>query len=186
MKSLMLMLTMLFSLSAFSKELHDVKMADDLKIAGQSLKLKGMGIREINILGIYIRVYVAGLYVADPTLSCDKIIKSDKVRAIYMSFLRHASPEDLNKNLQKGVSGNCEDKCNDLIPQAKNLKKFIPSVNTGDILKITFDSKGTEFALNDKVLGREEGVPFSQTLLAAYIGKEPATEDLKAGLCGTK
>src|SRR3984885_1707884 len=107
MKFFALVLVVLFSLTAGAKELHDVKMADDITVGGQKLLLKGMGLRELSFLGIIIRVYVAGLYVSDLKLDCPGTIQSDKTRVAYMSFLRHVSPYDLNKSLKEGIENNC-------------------------------------------------------------------------------
>jgi len=186
MKYFTLILIVVFSLTAGAKEFHEVKMADDISVAGQKLFLKGMGLRELSFIGIIIRVYVGGLYSSDLKLDCPGIIQGDKTRVVYMSFLRHVSPYDLNKSLKEGIENNCGTKCKELVPRADELKSLVPAVNSGDLMKITFDSKGTAFQLNDKVMGRVEGVDFSKTLLSAFIGQHPATEDLKAGMCGLK
>jgi hypothetical protein len=183
-KIFLTLIILIASTFAQGKEFHDVKMADEEAVAGQKLHLKGMGLREINILAIYIRVYVAGLYVDDTKLACDKIIESGNTKMIKMSFLRHVSPADLAESLEKGIASNCGDKCKELVPRAKEVKALVPGPSTGDIVKIIFDSKGTGFEFNDKPLGRIEGRDFSKTLLSAFIGKVPPTEDLKNGLCG--
>ena len=184
MKYFALVLVMVFSLTASAKEFHDVKMEDGISVGGQKLFLKGMGLRELTFLGIIIRVYVGGLYVSDLKQDCATVIQSDKPQVVYMSFLRHVSPSDLSKSLEEGIERNCGTKCAELKPRAQEIKALIPGVSSNDIMKITFDSKGTGFQLNDKVLGRVEGFEFSKTLLSAFIGEHPATEDLKTGMCG--
>jgi hypothetical protein len=171
-------------MSGFSGELHDVKMADDLMLGKQKLQLKGMTLREVSVLGIYIRVYVGGLYTVDKTLSCEKLLATNTPKVILMSFLRHVRTSELVENLETGVSKNCDDKCAGAKTKVGEIKNMVPSPNTGDIIKVVFSSQNVEFSLNDKVLGKVDGADFSKILLAAYIGKNPPSADFKAGLCG--
>ena len=51
-----------FSVAVFGAELKGVTMPDQDKIESKNLVLNGQGIREVSVLGIIVRVYVAGLY----------------------------------------------------------------------------------------------------------------------------
>jgi hypothetical protein len=176
-------MSLFFSQMSFAMTKYDMTLGDELMVGKEKLSLKAMTRREVNILGIVIRVYVAGLYVADTKFECPEIIKSSKTRVVSMNFLRHVSSGDLAGNLKEGIEKNCTEHCDEQKEKAKEIKKLVPSPDKGDVLKITFDDKGTGFDLNNKVLGRVEGVEFSQTLLSAFIGNHPPTEEFKAGLC---
>ncbi len=182
--ALVILVIFLTTIGTSAKEFHDVKMADSIMVGNQKLFLKGMGLRELSFLGIIIRVYVGGLYVDDPKQDCEKLISSDKIRSVYMNFLRHVSPSDLSRSLEEGVEKNCGSHCKDFKAKTGEIKALIPSVGSSDVLKITFDSKGTSFQLNDKTLGKIDGFEFSKTLLSVFIGDRPPTADLKNGLCG--
>ncbi len=76
------LLTAPASTPAQAAELAGVTMADSIKIGGEESSLVGMGIRKKTI----IKVYVAGLYMENPSKDAAIIIGTDQARGMVMHF----------------------------------------------------------------------------------------------------
>src|SRR4051812_33849843 len=81
-------------------ELKGVKMPDEDTVKGKKLILNGMGLREKEVVGISIKVYVAGLYLEKKSQNGDEILKSDQLKEVRSEFLRRISVGDLKKAWQ--------------------------------------------------------------------------------------
>lgn len=180
--TLFLMLALMFAPTAFAAELKGVTMPDTDKVGSQQLLLNGMGIREVSVLGIVVKIYVGGLYLNKKSDDAQAILSSKENKKVRLEFLHKVGSRDMKKNWEKGIKSNCEDKCSNISESLEKYKNLLPDIKSGDKMTYNFTAKGLELMLNDKPLGSVEDPLLSQYVLATWIGKSPVTEDLKRGL----
>ena len=60
---------------------------------------------------------------------------------------------------------------------------LFPAVKQGDVVHVDYlPSQGTQVTVNEKVLGVVAGSDFNQAVLAIWLGKKPASKDLKKAM----
>lgn len=69
-------------------ELEGVKMPEQVRVGDHSLKLNGMALRKVYKFGIPVKVYVAGLYLQEPSHDWEKIVADGRPKYLEMEFLR--------------------------------------------------------------------------------------------------
>jgi hypothetical protein len=178
MKRILLFATCLMAFQfSQAKEVKGVKFADDIKVDKTTLKLNGVGIRKAY--GV-IDVYVAGLYVAEPTKDPEAILKTTTPKQLKMHFkrwvqkgqLQDAFKEGFQKNRDDGYKYNADlDKLGDTL---KHMKE-------NDEMTITFFTDHADIQIKDEKPVTIAGADFSKTLLKVFIVRPP-DEDLKKGL----
>jgi len=70
-----------------------VTMPESEQVAGKQLTLNGMGVREATFLKV--KVYVAGLYVEQPSSNGNQLVSSKQVKRMEMHFTRDVSHSDI-------------------------------------------------------------------------------------------
>jgi hypothetical protein len=170
---------------ASGREFKGVTMPVEQTIDGKRLALNGMGLREVSIMGIDIKVYVAGLYLEKKSNDGMSIVNSPEVKQLKMQFLRHVSSSDESKSWREGLDKNCGSSCDEVKDQFKKLKDVLPTVSSGDIVNYTFDSKGVALDLNGKLLGTLNSQALAKAMLMTWVGPHPVTETLRGGLLDT-
>ncbi len=163
--------------------LAGVTMPDTVEVAGQTLHLNGMGLREATFLKI--DVYVAGLYLAEPTHDPAAILADEGPKRLVMHFVRGVGAKKLVHAWHEGfekVSGKDEA---EIRAGEKQLCSFMEDVSEGDEIVLTeIPGKGVEVRVKGKVKGVIPGRPFARALWAIWLGPNPPNEDLKEGLLG--
>jgi hypothetical protein len=181
-----LILSCVFSVISSAMEFRGVTMPDKEKVEGKDLVLNGMGLRDLSVMGVTIRVYVAGLYLEKKTSSEDEVIKPKGVKYLKMQFLRKISASDMKKSWQKGVEENCADSCDEAKKKLEELKNILPDVKSDEVVAYTFNDDTLKLEHNGKALGSVKSAALVQAVLGTWVGKKPVTGDLKAGLLATK
>ena len=83
--------------------MEGISFPDTYPIDGQRLVLNGLGLRTLTIFNI--KVYVAGLYVQQPSHSAQDILHSPGTKVIVMEFLHAGSKADIeNGNTARASS----------------------------------------------------------------------------------
>ena len=162
-------------------ELVGTTLDDSLQIDGKTVTLTGMGIRTKTFLKV--KVYVAGLYLENPSRDPSDIIESDQAKAIIMAFLyKEVKGEQLQESWREGFEANTPSPAPDL---KNRMEKFIalfsePAVK-GDRYVFSYDpGEGTRISLKGKTVAIIPGSDFSGALMAVWFGDKLGDGGLKA------
>ncbi len=168
--------------SAWAGSLAGVKMDDEVTVADKTLVLNGMGVRS----KLWVKVYVAGLYLEQKTQNPTKASSGDMCQRIVMHFLTdRATKSKMDSAWREGFKNNSPDQYGKLKARVDKFVDFFGDMKEGDRLELTMvPGKGTSATLNGKAAGSIEGDDFSTALLLVWLGQEPPTDDLKEGLLG--
>lgn len=161
-----------------------LSLPDTYPVAGQTLKLNGMGVRTLTIFNV--RIYVAGLYLAQPSRDARQILASTTPKVILLQFLRHGSKADVEKQYRAGESVNCGNGgCEPADePDFEALVKASPGVEAGDTTTFIIDSHGVRVLSNNRTIGDFANKDLAFHLLAGFIGDHPPSISLRQHLLG--
>lgn len=162
--------------------------ADTTNIAGQALKLNGVGIRAVA----WLKGYTAGLYVARPSQDAHVLMKAPGAKRLSLAMLREADTEVFVKAVHGGIEKNLSPE--QIAALESQLQRFdaqiraIGKVKQGDIVDIDFvPSQGLLLSFNGASQGPAiEGKDFYEAILGIFIGDNPVDKSLKRGLLGLK
>jgi hypothetical protein len=174
---------LLLALQAHAGTLAGVTLPDTATVGGQSLVLNGLGLRE----KYFFDIYVGGLYLPAKTTDSAKAIADDVPKRIVMSFIYSSVPKDkMNETFdesfgKQGAAGTA---------QASNkaiLEGWMEDLVAGDVVVIDYvPGTGTTVTVKNKVKGTIPGVDFMKVLWSVYVGPNPPTGALKAGMMSGK
>ena len=166
--------------SGHAAELAGVTMPDTRTIGGKTASLVGMGIRTKTFIGI--KVYVAGLYMANPSTDADDITGSDQAKAMVMKFLyKKVEGEKLQNGWREGFDNNTPEASADL---QKRMDRFVSlfteSALKGDEYVFAYEpGRGTTVTLKGNVRETIPGADFGQALMAIWFGDKLSDGGLK-------
>jgi len=160
-----------------------ITMPDTMEVAGKTLVLNGMGLREATWLNV--DVYVAGLYLEKVSSDGNAIIKSDQVKRIILRFKRKVDESDILKAWRDGFKNNATVQLSTIQPQMEKLDSWMQRFHDGDTLTFTYvPGKGVTVHIGTERKGTLEGEEFAQSLFAIWLGPKPPNSGLKKGMLG--
>ena len=161
-----------------------LSLPDTYPLAGQTLVLNGLGIRTLTIFKV--KVYLAGLYLAQRSRDARAILASPGPKVILMQFLHKASKEDVEKQYREGEAKNCgQGECNPSDkPDFERLVALTPGAAVGDTLAYICTQRGLRVLFNGKPVVDIANPDLATRILAGFIGNYPPSDDLKAHLLG--
>jgi len=166
---------------ALAGEAAGVKMPDTITVEGKTLKLNGIGLRKKMLF----KVYVAGLYVENPSKNASTIIASDEVRSITLHVERSLSGHQIGEAISDGFWHNSKAQMGALSDRLQKLTGMFPAVVEGDQIVLTYvPGKGTSVTAKGQAKGVIEGKDFADALFSVWLGANPVQEDLKKALLG--
>lgn len=182
-RSIAVAVAVLFALPTFAAELEGVIMPDTRELEGKQLKLNGQGLRKKFIFN----VYVAGLYVENPSKDANAILKADEGRRVDMAMLRDLDKKTIVEAIQAGFEKNAGSNMPALKERLEKFIAVIPDLKKGQALTITYvPGKGTSVAGAGGASYTAEGKDFADALFSVWIGANPVDSDLKKGMLGNK
>jgi hypothetical protein len=176
--------TALTAIPLSAAELEGVKMADEVIVDGKTLKLNGLGLREATIL--MVDVYVAGLYLEQPSSDARAILDSDQMKRIHMHFIyKKVDRKKLVRRWNEGIEANVPNGMKAYSEQLARLNGWMETMAKGDTMTFTaIPGKG----LVVEVKGSEKGViadeQFARDFWAIWLGPDPPNAGLKKGMLG--
>jgi len=164
-------------------ELAGVTMPDVRMVDGTRLRLNGIGLRTYSILRI--DIYVAGLYLEQPSDNAENILHSQQPKVLDIRFLRDVDAQEAHKSWRNGFANNCRPP--ECTVDQRDVERFItqvPSVHRGDESQMVFTSKGVPVTFNGQLMGDITDTHFAEVLLRTFLGPAPPTARLKRELLG--
>ena len=175
-------------LALSSTEVAGIQVADQMKFAGQTLNLNGVGIRKKYGFS----VYVCGLYLQKACATPSEVIAAPGAKRIFAVMLRDISSDELGDAFLAGVRHNSTREQTQLIGvelvELGQVSVNIPRFRPGDVITFDFDpNSGSSISYNGRlVLGPSPGAAFFEALVRIWIGDHPADDTLKDRLLGKK
>ncbi len=170
--------------NAWAANLAGVTLPDNYPVDGHSLVLNGIGLRTLTIFRV--KVYVAGLYLLQPSHDPQQILKSPGPKVILLQFLHSGSKADVEKQYRAGEARNCGDGSCAASNQAdfERLVAAAPGVNVGDTSTYVFTERGVRVYANNRLIGDFADRDLAYHLLAGFIGAHPPSQELRSSLLG--
>ncbi len=183
MKRLLILLAILSLLvqPALAVEVAGVELPGNVEIAGQTLQLNGYGIRK----KFFFKIYVGSLYTARKASSTAQVLDDSGGKLIRMNFLySKVEKEKIVGGFAKGIEKNSPELQDD--PAVKTfLAWFDADFVEGDQVDLAMAADAKVSAShNGRVLGTIQSPNLVKALLLIYLGKNPADDDMKAGMLG--
>ena len=178
-------LVVLPAAAARANAVDGVSMPEVRVVDGTRLRLNGVGLRTYSLLRIHI--YVAGLYLEQPTRDSDSILHSPEHKLLDIRFVRDVNAEDARSAWRDGLASNCRPPACTLDP--RDVERFlaaVPPIRKGDETTMLFSPHGVHVTFNERPLGDISDAHFAETLLATFIGPVPPTPHLKRALLGAQ
>ncbi|MEW6270396.1 MAG: chalcone isomerase family protein [Thermodesulfobacteriota bacterium] len=165
---------------ACAATLQGVTFPDTAAVGGKTVKLNGMGVR---VAYVFVKVYVAGLYLEQPTRDAKVAIDSDQAKRMLLQFLREVSHEEMVDAMNDGFAHTGTPALQPRIAQFSGF--FTEPLTAGS--QASFDyvpGEGTTVTIGGATKGTIPGVDFMKALWGIWLGDEPADSGLKEGLLG--
>jgi len=170
------LLAVLIALPAFAREREGVVAPPTIQVEGRTLNLMGMGLRK----KLWFKVYLASLYLENPTEDAAQAISSDQIKRVQMNMLRDLDRGKIVEAVQEGFQRNSGPQMPSLQERLDRFLRAVPDLRGGQTIVITyFPGRGTSI----KAGGGEEvslpGKDFADALFSVWLGKQPVDGDLK-------
>jgi len=167
---------------AVAAEKAGVKLPDTHDLAGNSLVLNGLGLREATIFAV--DVYVAGLYLPSKTKDTAAILKGDVPKHLVMKFVRDVDRDKQVEAWREGFKKNAKD-YKAIEGKVEELLGWMADIANGESMSVSYvPGTGTTVNVKDEKKGTIEGEDFQYALYRIYIGPNPPNDGLKNGLLG--
>jgi len=161
-------------------ELDGVQLPNTLEADGKTLQINGIGLRTYSVFGIHI--YVAGLYLEHLSTDAEAVLRSPETKMLLIRFERGASADAARDAWRTGLANNCLAPCR-LDPE--DLAKFlaqVPAMHAGESYSILFNTQGATVTADGTQVGAINKPEFAHAMLATFLGRAPASAELKAEL----
>ncbi len=182
-KPALLLTLALFTLTSLSHAgtLANVTVPDTIQVGSTTLVLNGMGLRTKYM----VKVYVAGLYLAQKSSDPTAILKPDVPRRIVMHFVRDVSKNQLTDGFTESFENNTPDAAKTLKPDIDRLFAVLDAVKDGEELTFTYvPATGTAVAIAGTEKLTIAGPAFAELLFSVWLGPKPPNAALKKGILG--
>jgi len=163
----------------YAGTLANVNLPDTVQAGSTTLMLNGMGLRT----KFMVKVYVAGLYLAQKSSDPQAILKADAPKRIVMHFVRDVSKNQLTDGFTESFENNTPDAAKTLKPDIDRLFAALESVKDGDEIVFTYlPGTGTSLAIAGKDKLTIAAPAFSEMLFSVWLGPKPPNAALKKGI----
>jgi len=166
--------------SALAREVNGVTLPDSATVEGKALTLNGMGTRK----KLFVKVYVAGLYVEKASKDAQALATSDQVKRVRMVLVRDLGRDKIVDAIENGVKKNMPSQLTALRGRLDQLFGVVPDLKKGDEISITYEpGKGTTL-VSPRGQITLPGKDLGDALFSVWLGQHPADDDLKTALAG--
>ena len=163
--------------------MNGVTLPATIEVSGHTLNLNGAALRKKFV----VKVYVAGLYLANPSKSADEILAADAPRQMLMHFISgHGTKDKMCGAWSDGLQGNTPGASAELQQQFTALCGMMQDIKNGERMTLTYlPGTGTTIDIAGTDKGTIQGKEFADALLRCWIGPKPGPgEGFKKGVLG--
>lgn len=156
-------------------------MPDELSVAGEKLRLNGMGVRREMV---FFKGYVIALYLEKPTTEAQIAIQADEVKRVVITMLRDVGREMFVQAIELGMMRNSGAEMPAFRARLDLLEQAVPDLKKGDVVDLTW-VPGVGTLVRGQ--GRNMTIPgkdFADALFAVWLGPKPVEASLKRELLG--
>jgi Chalcone isomerase-like len=158
-----------------------VTLPDTATVGSTRLVLNGLGLRTKFV----VKVYVAGLYLAQKSADADAILKSDQPKRIVMHFLHGVSKNQMADAFQESFRDNGPAASQQLKTDIDRLIGALEPLKEQDEMIFTYiPGQGTTLTVKGQEKVTIAGPPFAQALFSVWLGPKPPNAGVKKGLLG--
>ena len=166
---------------AMAGEMAGVAMEDTITAQDHVLSLVGMGVRN----KVVVKVYTAGLYMAEPSLDPEEIVASDQPKALRMRFLyKKVEGDKLREAWVEGFEKNTPDASPGLKERMEHfVDLFSANALKGEEYLFSYvPGTGTTVRIGEREAAIIEGNDFASALMRIWFGDYPADKGLKKSI----
>ena len=177
--------SLLCAASVSAATLDGVTLPDHYPVeGGSSLALNGIAVRTLTVFNV--KVYVAGLYLQQPSHDPQQIMKSRGPKVLLLQFLHAGSKAEIEKEYRAGEVKNCgAGGCNPADEaDFEHLVSAAPAVAVGDTSTYIFTDRGFRVLANNKTIGEYNNPDLGERILAGFIGQYPPSAEVRSALLG--
>jgi hypothetical protein len=179
--ALLFSLLLLLTLNLSAGTVANVTLPDTVQAGNTTLLLNGMGMRTKYL----VKVYVAGLYVAQKSSEPAAILKADAPKRIVMHFVRDVNKSQLTVGFTDSFNDNTPDAAKRMKSEIDRFFAALDAVKDGEELVFTYiPGTGTTFAEAGKDKLTIADAAFAEMLFSVWLGPKPPNANLKKGLLG--
>ena len=152
-----------------------------VKAQGNHLQLQGYGLLRYMV---FIKAYVGALYLP-PTAGAGEVL-DPVAKRLELQYFHAIKKADFAKATRIKIADNVEPgQSAQLRSRVDRLAALFEDVQPGDRYSLTFiPGRGTELALNGRVLGTIMGSDFARAIFAVWLGDNPIDTDFRDVLLG--
>jgi len=179
-RTLVVALAAVVCLPVAAAELAGVTLPDSVLVGDQELLLNGIGLREKMMFD----VYVAGLYLVEPSSDANQILDSKQVKRIDMRFVyKKVSAKKLAKAWTEGIEANSDGPAGTHAAGLEQLNGWMEDVVKGDTMVFTsVPGQGLQVEVKGQAKGVIDDEAFARAFWAVFLGPNPPTTKLREGL----
>lgn len=177
-------LVLLCSGPVTAKEMAGVAIDDQVSLPdGTVLQFNGAGIRSKFV----VKVYLAMLYLENPSNERDQVIGDSGAKQLIMHFLyKEVGKDDLVEAWNAGFSGNGSPaQLEALKMEIESFNGMFDTVKKGERVVLDYvPGTGTVVTIKNVQKGTIPGKEFNDLLLSIWLGDKPVTTKLRQALLG--
>jgi Chalcone isomerase-like len=167
---------------AAAKECLGINFPEQARADASMLTLNGLGVRKATLMKI--NVYIAALYVANPSSGPNAILGSKAPIKLILHFVRDVGAGDISNGFDEGFARSAKGQLPALRERIAILNGWMTDLKSGQ--QMTFISRpgvGVEVDISGSVKATVKGDDFAKAFLSIWLGSPPNAE-IKAGLLG--
>lgn len=159
---------------------------DTARVAGKLLRLNGLGLRSVA----WIKGFVAGLYVAEPSNDAARLIESHGPKRVSLRILLDAPASEFVRAIHSGVRKNTtpeeRERMASRVERFGSVVSAVGRVRVGDAIDIDYlPGKGLQVRHNGKVLAEPiPGDDLYRAVLKMFIGERAVDKEMRVGMLG--
>lgn len=178
---LVLVLAVSMSQTAHARTCEEVTLPNQVTVDGTTLRLVGMGVREATALQV--NVYVAGLYLENPTRNATQVIQSNQKKRLILHFVRDVDASDVRDAYRTSLAAALRNPA--LRERVNQLLGYMGAMREGNRMTYTYvPGTGVTVQIGTRVKGTIPGEDFARAFFSIWFGANPPNSGLKTGLLG--
>jgi len=180
----LLLLTFFPPRSVLALEIEGVKIPDTALVDGSLLALNGAGLREIQILGAKIKLYVASFYAPSRVHNLEEAMASPRPLEINFTFLKGISKGLVESSWRQQFAKNATFTYPGFQQDQESFLRLLGSLDERGRDTVQFVGEETRILDQGKLMGVIRGGDFQKAFLSLLFGPKPISRTLKASLLG--